>query len=329
MTEHDPSARPPEFKDRRAGLILFGILQILLGAFCAMMIPLMAASGALSQAGGVAMDARTMIPAILQYALMAVAGIWLGIGSIRARRWARALTLVLAWIWLVCGVLGLLFFITFMGDMYQQIAQEAKLPPEAVVVMQIVMGGMLGCIYVILPGIFILFYQSRHVRATCESRDPRVRWTDKCPLPVLAVSLLLGFGAFSTIGVLAYGAVVPWFGTLLGGLGGLGVVLTNALLLGVFAWGTYKLKKWAWLGTMALLAVWGVSAVITFSRVSLLEMYEKMNFPEAQLELMQKYDMFEKMNLPLLMGISLAAYLAYLLYVGRYFVSPPTRGEAG
>ena len=329
MTEHDPSARPPEFKDRRAGLVVFGVLQILIGALCALMIPLMAASGALSQAGGVAMDARTMIPVILQYTLMAVAGIWLGIGSILARRWARALTLVLAWIWLVCGALGLLFFITFMGDMYQQIAQEAKLPPEAVVVMQIMMGGMAGCVYILLPGIFILFYQSRHVRATCESRDPQVRWTDKCPLPVLAVSLLLGFGAFSTVGILAYGAVVPWFGTPLTGPGALGVVVANAVLLGVFAWGTYKLKKWAWLGTMALLAVWGVSAIITFSRVSLLEMYEKMNFPEGQLELMQKYDMFEKMNLPLLMGISLAAYLAYLLYVGRYFVSPPTRGDAG
>ncbi|HUT90073.1 MAG TPA: hypothetical protein VMY37_11290 [Thermoguttaceae bacterium] len=329
MTEHDPSARSPEFKDRRAGLVLFGVLQILIGAFCALMIPLMAASGALSQAGGVAMDARTMIPAILQYALMAVAGIWLGIGSIRARRWARALTLVLAWIWLVCGVLGLLFFITFMGDMYQQIAQESRMPSEAIVVMQVVMSGMLGCIYVFLPGMFILFYQSRHVRATCESRDPQVRWTDRCPLPVLAVSLLLGFGAFSTIGVLAYGAVVPWFGTLLSGVGGLGVMVANALLLSVFAWGIYKLKKWAWLGTTALIAILSVSAIMTFSRVSLLEMYEKMNFPEGQLELMQKYGMFEKMNFPWMMGICLAAYLAYLLYVGRYFVSSPSPGDAG
>ena len=329
MSEHDPSARSPEFKDRRVGLILFGILQILLGAFCAMLIPLMALSGALGQAGGVAMDARTMIPVILQYTLMAVAGIWLGVGSILARRWARALTLVLAWIWLICGVLGLLFVLAFMGDMYEQIAQEAKLPPQAVVMMQIIMGGMAGCVYILLPGIFILFYRSRHVRATCEFRDPQVRWTDKCPLPVLAVSLLLGFGAFSTVGILAYGAVLPWFGTLLSGPAALGVVVANAALLSVFAWGTYKLKKWAWLGTMAFLAVWGVSAVITFSRVTLLEMYEKMNFPEAQLELMQKYDMFGKMNLSLLMGIPVAAYLAYLVYVGRYFVSPPTRGDAG
>jgi len=329
VNEHDPSAQSPEFKDRRVGLILVGILQILLGAFCAMLIPLMALSVALGQAGGVAMDARTMIPAILQYALMAVVGIWLGIGSILARRWARALTLVLAWIWLVCGVLGLLFFLAIAGGMYEQMAQEGKLPPQAIVVMQIVTGGMLGCVYLFLPGIFILFYRSRHVRATCEFKDPQVRWTDKCPLPVLAVSLLLGFGAFSTIGVLAYGAVVPWFGTLLSGVGGLGVMVANTLLLGVLAWGTYKLKRWAWLGTMALIAVWGVSAVVTFSRVSLLEMYEKMNFPEAQLEVMQKYGMFEKMNLPLLMGISLAAYLVYLIYVGRYFVSSPTHADAG
>jgi len=314
----------PQFKDRRAGLIVFGVIQILIGAFCALMIPLVLLSLLVGPAGGVPVSAKTVLPAMAQYALMAVAAIWLGIGSIRARRWARALTLVLGWIWLVCGLVALVFFVLFMGDMYQQVARESKMPPEAVVMMQVVSGGLLGCMYLLLPGIFILFYRSPHVRATCELRDPQVRWTDKCPLPVLAVSLLLGLGACSMIWVLAYGAVFPWFGTLVDGAAGLSLLLVSTLLLALLAWGTYKLRVWAWLTTIVLMAVWGVSAVVTFSRVSMLELYERMNFPEEQLQILQKYGMIEKMNMPWMIGATLAVYLAYLLFVGRYFFSSST-----
>ncbi|OHB79899.1 MAG: hypothetical protein A2V98_19445 [Planctomycetes bacterium RBG_16_64_12] len=323
MNEQGQTPPSVQFKDRTVGLVVFGVLQILIGAFCALAIPLMLLSLWLGQAGGAAaVNARTMIPVIAQYALAAVIAVWLGIGSILARRWARALTLVLAWIGLICGVLGLLFFFVFMGDMYQQLAQEQKMPPQAVVVMQVVTGAVLGCIYVFLPGIFILFYRSKHVWATCRFKDPQVRWTDKCPLPVLAVSLLLGFGACSVILCApAYGAVFPWFGVLLEGPAALSLLLVDALLLACLAWGTYKLKKWAWLGTIALMALWGVSAIVTFSRVSIRVLYEKMSFPEEQFEIIEKSGLLEKMNMPWMMGIFCAAYLAYLLYVGRYFFS--------
>ena len=326
MSEETQTAPVPQFKDRSVGLVIFGVLQILMGAFCVLAIPLMLLSLVVGQASGAPVSARTMIPVILEYALLAVIAVWLGIGSIRARRWARALTLVLAWIWLICGVVVLLFFVVFMGDMFQQMAQDQNMPPQAIVVMQVVMCGTMGCMYLIIPGVFILFYQSKHVRATCELKDPHVRWTDKCPLPVLALSLLLGFGAACTVMcVPAYGAVFPWFGTLLDGPAAVTVLLVGALLLACLAWGTYKLKKWAWFGTIALMAVWGVSAIVTFSRVSMMELYEKMQFPEEQLEFMEKYDVvLEKMNMPWMMGIIFAAYLAYLLYVGRYFFSSST-----
>jgi hypothetical protein len=45
---------------------------------------------------------------------------------------------------------------------------------------------------VLLPGAFVLFYRSPHVKATCERRDPSVPWTDRCPAPVLAAALLSG-----------------------------------------------------------------------------------------------------------------------------------------
>ncbi len=316
---------PPELKDRSAGLVLFGILQIAIGVLSSCMIPMTLLSFAMGQAGGTPVEPRVALPAMVPYALAAVAGIWLGIGSIRARRWARALTLVLAWIWLVCGVVGSLFFVLFMRGMFEQMGHAQNIPPGAVVVMQLFMGGIMGCIYVLLPGSFILFYQSKHVRATCERRDPQVRWTDKCPLPVLAASLLMGMGALYSLTPLAYRAVCPWFGTLLDGAAGVSLVLVSAVLFASLAWGTYKLRVWAWLGSIALVVFWGASTILTFSRVDMGELYERMGYSEEQLALMQEFGVLEEMNMPWMVGISLGAYLAYLLYVGRYFFGSSRR----
>ncbi|MCW8983814.1 MAG: hypothetical protein OQK55_00610, partial [Thermoanaerobaculales bacterium] len=84
-----PNEATPEFKDRTAGLIIFGVVSILIGACCALLVPLMFLSVALSDsvAGG-GVDARSAWSASALYGVMAVAFVWLGIGSIRARRWA-------------------------------------------------------------------------------------------------------------------------------------------------------------------------------------------------------------------------------------------------
>jgi len=68
------------------------------------------------------------------------------------------------------------------------------MPEAARTVAMIVALGFMGLLFIVLPGGLILVYQSRHTKATCEARDPVPRWTDACPLPVLALSLMLGFG---------------------------------------------------------------------------------------------------------------------------------------
>ena len=61
------------------------------------------------------MNVRMMIPGIALYLMLAVAFIWLGVGSIRARRWAWTLTVVLSWMWLIMGVAGFVGFRAFRG----------------------------------------------------------------------------------------------------------------------------------------------------------------------------------------------------------------------
>jgi len=42
-------------------------------------------------------------------------------------------------------------------------------------------------LFIALPSALVLFYRSRHVKVTCELRDPVRRWIDICPLPSAAL----------------------------------------------------------------------------------------------------------------------------------------------
>lgn len=322
MTVDDQSADSLRFKDRSTGLILFGTLQIVMGGCCALLIPFMLLSLLIAPMAGAPTNARMMIPAIGLYGLLAVALVWLGIGSILARRWARALTLTLAWLWLVIGVMALIMVSVWMPNMFDMAAAQGQPapPPEIMIVVQVMMLGMMVCLYLVLPGMFVLFYRSPHVKATCEFKDPLVRWTDSCPLPVLALSLLLGSGAISMVYSLAY-CVLPFFGILLKGVPGGLAILCVSLLFAYLAWATYKLKMGAWWATLAVYGVFCLSTVVTFSRISIMEFYREMNFPEEQLKLMEDSGMVELMNMPLMTGVGFAVLVGYMLCVRRYFVA--------
>ena len=79
---------------------------------------------------------RMMIPGILFYTLLAVWFIWVGIGSIKARRWARALILISSWLWLICGVSGFVIILLLLPNMYDQMGESGKVPKEAVIAME-------------------------------------------------------------------------------------------------------------------------------------------------------------------------------------------------
>ncbi|QEG38110.1 hypothetical protein [Roseimaritima ulvae] len=318
MSVGDPSADMPRFRDQSIGLAIYGFLQIAMGGLAGLMVPLLLLSVAVSpQAGGT--SAAQMIPAAGMYAVMAVALVWLGAGSVRGRRWARALTLVLAWMWLAMGVMALVVIIWWLPNMSKVFAAQGQnIPPQGVTFMYVMMIGTMSCMYVVLPGIFILFYQRADVRKTCEIKDPQVRWTDHCPLPVLSLSLLLGFGATSVLWSAGYGFVTPFFGIILKGISGALFFLGFSVLFGYLAWATYKLKIAAWWATLVAMVVFGLSTLISFSRISLMDLYREMNYPAEQLEMMEEMGVLE-MNIPLMVSVNFAVFVGYLLWVYRYF----------
>jgi hypothetical protein len=185
---------PPElpewsaFKDRKTGLVVFGFFTAIMGGFCALFVPLLFFGQSMSAQAG-AHSNLSILPAVVMYAFLAIVLIWLGIGSMLARRWARALLLIFSWSWLVIGVISMAAAGFVLPKIMETInaAQGMGRPRPPAALLMVIPMVTIGIVYVVLPAIWVLFYRSRHVKATCEAYDQVVRWTDRAPLPVLAV----------------------------------------------------------------------------------------------------------------------------------------------
>ena len=135
--------------------------------------------------------------------------------------------------------------------------QQAKMPPQMLVVIQILVGSCVGCIYVFLPALFLVFYQRESMRdlQATRSANPLDR-----PLPYA--------GARSEHPLRLVGVVHAYdggltavssrsFGTVLSGAAGAAVILFVTLVAAYLAWGTYRLQMAAWWGMLLLLESWG------------------------------------------------------------------------
>ncbi len=312
------------YKDRSAGLIIFGILTILLGCLAGLFVLLMLVGQAASaRTTGASAPFSTILPAIFIYCALAVALVWLGIGSIMARRWARALLLIFSWSWLGMG----LFVVAILAFLMPKILSGASsgsdphpgLPASAIVGVMVGMFLVFGVLLVILPVVWTFFYNSRHVKATCETRDPARRWTDACPLPVLGLCLWLLFSVpMMLIMPLAGHCVMPFFGMFLTGLPGALFCLAIAALWSYAAWLLYNLDVRGWWLILIALCVFMVSTLVTFARHDMMEMYRLMGYPEAQMEQMQKTGLLVGNRMSWLMSFSVVPFLGYLFFVKKY-----------
>jgi hypothetical protein len=317
-----PVAPAPSFKDRRTGLIIFGILQILLGCLALLMIAAMlAAQAMMARSTASPVDLRQMLYVLVFYLAQAAFFISVGIGSTLCRRWARALTLVVAWPWLATGFLTLPIMAIIMPKvMAATQPQGTAIPPgvlKMILVMQLL---MIGIGFIVIPGVLVLFYSRRDVKATCESRDPVSRWTDTAPLPVLGVALILWVGAlfFPFIGI-GYRGAMPLFGTIVSGLTGTLVALAAAALWFWMGLLWYRRKIIGWWVLLVTLVVFGISHAITFARIDLMELFSKMGYPAAQMEVMRQ--VAGAMHGLMTWGsvIWLVPSVVYLVWVKRFF----------
>jgi len=326
ITNIPPLPPVPPFRDRHTGLLVFGILEILLGTLCVLMAGFTALAQVMeSQTPETNINSRMMLFGALFYIAFAAVFVWLGIGSIQCRRWARSLLLILAWSWLGVGVIA----VPLMGFFMPRILAASPpngpaLPPgmlPVIVVMQLI---FMSVLLVVIPGVLVFFYSSRHVKATCEARDTVRHWSDACPLPILAVVCGLWLGAVTMlIFPLAYGGLMPFFGTIVSGLPGTLLTMGLAGLSLWIGWMWYRLKVIGWWALAATMIVLSLSNIITFSHLDIVELYQKMGFPQAQIDLIRRQGLISSRFMVWNSLVWLAPMLGYMLWAKRYFRPAP------
>ena len=268
------------YRDRRTALLIAGVLEILLGVGAWLIVGLMifAASMVTAQGAG---SKCSMIPGLAVYGIAGLVFVMLGVGSIRARRWARALWLVVSSFWLIGGVLAAAVVALLMASVagVESILLIAILSFFAVF--------MIG-----LPASLLAFYRSPHVKATCEAAAPEPCWTDGCPLPVLGAALWFASMTLTLpwMGWL-YGGLYPFFGHFVRGAAGHGLWIASGLLSGIATYGIYRRIHTLWLLGLVLVLGQGISATVTYAVVDPKELFAAMGIEGAALEQIERMGM--------------------------------------
>lgn len=319
----EEETKVPDFKDRKGWLVFFGILQIILGGCCFLvtlsMVLGMIVAGSIDNNASPPMTLSTMIPLILVYVALDVWFIWMGIGSIKAKRWARALILTTSWIWLLTGITGIIFMIFFMPDMSTVMGEPGQVSRNVAFVAKIFLYTFYIIFVFIIPLVLVLFYGSKSVKQTCEFRDTTIRWTDKCPLPVLGLSLVFVFFALFTLLSHFFGSPIPFFGIILTGTLRTIILLVGTILLLFLAWGFYNLNIKAFWTSVVVCILGAISGVVTSFTISPSDFYKHMDFPPQTMEILNASPMPTKLNMGFYTILWFVVIVGYLFYTKKYF----------
>ncbi len=312
------------YRDRSTGLTIFGVIQIIAGGLCALIVPMALLGFVLSKkVGGMSVPIASQVIGIAEYLIVAIILIVLGIGSIQAKRWAYALTLILSYVWLIGGILGTIAItailpVTMRAAMHQ--APGGNKPPTAFMAVFLTIAVVfLAAFMIVLPIIFLSFYRNQDVWETCRHRDPVERWTDRVPLPVLAASLLFFSGAcmslFSALGARLF----PFFGTYLTGAPAFGLLIFVAAVGFYLAWAFYRVQFAGWCTAVVLRSLLVVSAIVTTLRNDLMTAYVKLGMSSDQLRIMNSSPLTHSKTF-VWFGLSYSlVFLSYLIWLKKYF----------
>jgi len=302
------------FRDRSRGLIGYGWLLIASGVACGLLAVLLAAAARLAPPGSGAPTFRTAAFNVFFYAALGASFVVLGIGSIRARRWARALALVAGWCWLATGVVGL----AAMAFIVPQTLSAAGMP-----------GGSIGCVLgvaalvllvflVAIPLAVVLFYRREDVRQTTEWRNPRPDWSDRVPPTVLGVVAALAFGGVVCLVSVPFLKAVPILGSVVTGLPAALILLVFSALSFLLAWGSWRQSPAAWWGLVAI-QVFGLVNFLTLRSLDMAAYMKEAGYPDEQVRQASSMNVLGSGSmLWIAVAISLGL-LGFLVAIRRHF----------
>jgi hypothetical protein len=304
------------FKDRRPILMVFGIFLLIIGVGAAIVGPLeMYCFYLFSEGGRFYYDGfgfgsfmfGNIASQIIGYYLIALVFVPLGYGHLRIRRWARTMSITGMGFWLVVGApLSLAFLFILLAS--------KEVSPAGTLIAAI----LVGLSYLVIPGLLIRFYQSKDVRLTFETRDPKPYRIEQIPISILVLCCLYLFYAVVLHVPIFFNGLFPLFGIFLSGLQGIFLLDISVLCLACLVWGTSRLRVWAWWGSLVYMGSLTVSALLTFSTASYADVLSHMRFAPMEVEILSGLP-FQGIHFAAFIALPLLATLGLIVYSKRYF----------
>jgi hypothetical protein len=211
---------------------------------------------------------------IIGYYMIAAALIPLGYGHLTMRRWARPLALTLLWSWLVIGAP-----VTAMVSFILLASKDLSLPAALAALI------FLALSYLALPALLIRFYGGQNVRRSFEAKDAEPCWIEDLPVPALVLSALYLFYIVMLHVLILFNGMYPVFGSFRFGFQGILLIDFSIACLAFLAWGTLRLKAWAWWGAVILGGLFTLSTVLTFFMSSYSDILSGLAFPPREMEI--------------------------------------------
>jgi hypothetical protein len=205
-----------------------------------------------------------------------------GVGSIKARRWARVLVLVGAWITIFFGTMLMALLLYLLPGVYDLLADSAVLSPSTAMTALSFSIIVYLLLQLVLPIAAICFYNLKGVQVTCERLNPAPCWSDRCPLPLFAMGFIAVLGCLSLILGASFNYVVFLFGRVLVGWQGFMIVLPISMICGYVGWGAFTRRMHAWWTAYALILLISASLMLTFSEYDMVTLYSAMGYGSEQ-----------------------------------------------
>jgi len=343
-------------KNRRGALIGFGVGSLIIGAVAGCgtvgmlftFLMMFRMSGSLPQ-----FPMLEFAVALCSYASAATLFIWVGVDSIRCKRWVRPVVIAVGWITVAWLGLGLAFMLATLKDqralMGNMATTPATLPVTTPATTQATtqvstavsattttstvtftassMGEafvtycvMLGVIFLFLlvAALYTWFYSKEDVRQTLAAYDPGPSWTERCPVPVFVACTGLLLFALGTV-LTSATQVVPFFGVYVDGPLAALVDLAAVGLMLVAMVQMYRMKKSGPTLAAVVVGLGFLSAVITFWRLGMVEFYRRGQASPDELEQLAKSSTMTGAMPIAFVIVSGMLCVGYLVWVRRYF----------
>jgi len=309
-------------RDRSRGLVVFGVLEVGLGILAFSLAMLLLVTVSATGIGGMKLSHFRM--SMVFMFLLTAWFIVIGLGSMKACRWARALVLVGAWIAVLFGTFGLALMLYVLPGMYTILLASGQLDPRFALSLLYGIVFSLIVLQVVFPLVAIGFYSLAGVQATCERKHPASCWSDRYPVPLLTLGFILALGGLSIIAESTINYVVFLFGRIFSGMAGMLIMLLISAACGYVGWGALKCKKHAWWGAYALVLLVSSSMMLTFSELDMPVLYSHMGYNEQQIQQLTRVVLLNPATLTFASGIWGVMACIYLVWIRDCFL--PGRG---